>query len=321
MGLFLGSFGTLRRRREAEWSLLVLPGKFRAGWASNKTTRPEAPPGGLYGARVARDASVPAQGAERGGQVKCMRGRARPGWDMGFFLGSWDGEGFGKGWVGGGWVGGGWWVGGGRATLAQMAPRAAAGNRASAASRIESGQATGALRIRGGSEGQWLRISNLGVKGRGLIAASEIRKGDRVASMTGELIAGHAPPEGKEVFHVKAGTLLVLGDASAEHVGVLANTTDAGQRPNARLVPNPRNPRVVTLRALCNIHAGQEILVSYGPGYSRDLHRREEERVARLEPAPRGGWVTCPLCGAKARSSVKLRVHATSTACSAWRAV
>ena len=103
------------------------------------------------------------------------------------------------------------------------------GNTLSLEQRLNNGCATGALVLCVG--GARFRVT-VGEKGRGLVAARDVQKGETLCRLPGRLVDARTAPAGAEVFLVRKALRrgaparwLVLDPATAHAPGNLANTS------------------------------------------------------------------------------------------------
>ena len=196
------------------------------------------------------------------------------------------------------------------------------GNTLSLEQRLNNGCATGALVLCVG--GARFRVT-VGEKGRGLVAARDVQKGETLCRLPGRLVDAWSAPAGVEVFLVRKARRrgaparwLVLDPATACAPGNLANTSDGSDAGNNARLCYKRGSSFATLVAVRRIMAGEEVLAPYGPKYTAEL-RAAHASAAALPPRPQPfADVQCGACGAHMQHKDLAR-HARGFACPARR--
>ena len=192
------------------------------------------------------------------------------------------------------------------------------GNSLSLDQRLRNGDATGALILCVGAAR--FRVT-VGKKGRSLVAARDVAKGETLCRLPGCLVDARTAPAGAEVFLVHKprrrgapARWLVLDPATASAPGNLANTSDGSDTGNNARLCYKRGSSFASLVAVRRITAGEEVLAPYGRGYTCAL-RATHASAAAPPPHPHPfAVVQCGACGAHMQHK-NLAKHARGFAC------
>ena len=200
------------------------------------------------------------------------------------------------------------------------------GNCLDAQQRLDAGGATGALVLLT-DRGVRVRAVRTPTSGRGLVAHDALPAGTAVCTLPGDLVEAHErPPGGVEVFLARTpsagapGRWLVLRPPTTESPGNLTNTSTGADGGNNCRFAYRRGATHVTLVTTRGVAAGEQLLVPYGAGYTKELRARAAATAAAAAAAPAPfDRVTCAACRASMQAK-DLSAHARGFACAARRA-
>ena len=187
------------------------------------------------------------------------------------------------------------------------------GNTLSLKERIAKDYPLGSLRMqdenaKGKQENAPAVYVKYGPRGRGLVAARDIQKDKRIATILfyDESLGGDT--SSLEHFQMRDGTKRPLAPPTDTALGNLANTALGAGGNNAELRYDAINDRV-NLVAKVNICEGVEVLTAYGREYTSQL----KAGIATVTPAGplanAGGWLKCAGCEKRFRRRADYARH------------